>query len=115
MVVDIQKEQRAIKVSIHDKIDSVAEDMTKNIENEVKSIREYVDMSLASVNDKLGQLHQRIRGLGTTQRAQEPYATEVSIVAFIVPFTTEENILATVEHMLHDTADGLGLRDIRVI
>ena len=89
--------------------------MKKNIENEVKSIREYVDISLASVNDKLGQLHQRIRGLGTTQRTQEPYATEVSIVAFNVPFTTEENILATVEYMLHDTQDGIGLRDIRVI
>ena len=87
-----------IKASIHDKIDSVAEDMKKNI-----------------VNDKLGQLHPRIRGLETIQRAQEPYATEVSIVAFNVPFTTEENILATVEHMLHDTQDGLGLRDIRVI
>ena len=114
-MVDIQKEQRAIKVSIHDKIDSVTEDMKKNIENEVKSIRDYVDISLASVNDKLDQLHQQIRGLETTQRAQEPYATEVSIVAFNVPFTTEENILATVEHMLHDTQDGLGLRDIRVI
>ena len=72
LVVDIQKEQRAINVSIHDKIDSVAEDMKKNIENEVKSIREYVDMSLASENDILGQLHQRIRGLETTQREQEP-------------------------------------------
>ena len=115
LVVDIQKEQRAIKVPIHAKIDSVAEDMKKNIENEVKSIREYVDMSLASVNDKLGQLHQRIRGLETSQKAQEPYTTEVSIVAFNVPFTTEENILATVEHMPHNIQDGLGLRDIRVI
>ena len=46
--------------------------MKKNIENEVKSIREYVDMSLASENDILGQIHQRIRGLETTQREQEP-------------------------------------------
>ena len=44
LVVDIQKEQRAIKVSIHDEIDPVAKDMEKNIENEVKSIRGYVDM-----------------------------------------------------------------------
>ena len=39
LVVDIQKEQRAIKVSIHDKIDSVAEDMKKNIENELANKR----------------------------------------------------------------------------
>ena len=108
-------DQESTFESLHLKIDDVTSRITKTVEKEVKDLRDYVDLGLSRVTDRLEEMNKKISELERVQAVKEPFPPERSVVAFKVPYTAGEDIRAVAETMLHDTNDGLGLRQIPAV
>ena len=55
-LTDMKKDQESTFESLHLKIDDVTSGITKTVEKEVKDLRDYVDLGLSRVTDRLKQI-----------------------------------------------------------
>ena len=115
LLLAVQKEQKSSTKAIQAKIDQVSKDLNENMQKEIKSLHDAVSTQVGKLNKRLDNLEKRVSTLERDQTVCEPFPVEVSVVAFKVLYSQGEDIRATMEHLVCDKKDGLGLTDVHIV